>query len=121
MKTSLPFVLQLRCACEIIFDVMLSAYIAGLTAYYDRSEDKGKKQGSKRPSLDGCFNRLNVRWQHLGRLRISARAGILILRIRSLMKHFLHYRRGINSTRLHVCQTFLTLSQYRGSADCIHI
>ncbi|KAF8233174.1 hypothetical protein L208DRAFT_1268124, partial [Tricholoma matsutake] len=53
MKTSLPFILQLRCAWGIIFDVMLSAYIAGLTAYYDRSEDKGKNQGSKRPSLHG--------------------------------------------------------------------
>jgi hypothetical protein len=34
--------------------MMLSAYIAGLKAYYNRSEEKGKKQGSKRPSLDGC-------------------------------------------------------------------
>ena len=32
---------------------MLSAYIAGLQAYYNRSEHKGTKQGSKRPSLDG--------------------------------------------------------------------
>jgi hypothetical protein len=32
---------------------MLSAYIAGLQAYYNRSEDKGTQQGSKRPSLDG--------------------------------------------------------------------
>ncbi|KAF8224600.1 hypothetical protein L208DRAFT_1310410, partial [Tricholoma matsutake] len=53
MKTSLPFILQLRCACEVIFDVMLSAYITGLKAYYSRSEEQGKKQGSKRPSLDG--------------------------------------------------------------------
>jgi hypothetical protein len=32
---------------------MLSAYIAGLKAYYNRSEEKGKKQGLNRPSLDG--------------------------------------------------------------------
>ena len=32
---------------------MLSAYIAGLKAYRVRSKDKGKKQGAKRPSLDG--------------------------------------------------------------------
>ena len=51
MKTCLPFILQLRCACEIIFDLMLSAYIAGLKAYYNRSQEKGKKQGST--SLDG--------------------------------------------------------------------
>lgn len=30
---------------------MLSAYIAGLKAYY--AEEKGRMQGSKRPSLDG--------------------------------------------------------------------
>jgi hypothetical protein len=53
METSLPFILQLRCVCETIFDVMLSAYIAGLQAHYTRSEEKGNKQGSKRPSLDG--------------------------------------------------------------------
>jgi len=33
--------------------MMLSAYIAGLKAYYVRSEEMGRKQGSKRPSLDG--------------------------------------------------------------------
>jgi hypothetical protein len=37
----------------MIFDVMLSAYIAGMKAYYNRSQEKGKNQGSKRPSLDG--------------------------------------------------------------------
>ena len=53
MKTTLPFILQLRCACETIFDMMLSAYIAGLKANYVQSEEKGKRQGSKRPNLDG--------------------------------------------------------------------
>jgi len=53
METSLPFILQLRCVCETIFDVMLSAYIAGLKAYYNKSKNKREKQGSKRPSLDG--------------------------------------------------------------------
>jgi hypothetical protein len=53
METSLPFILQLRCVCETIFDVMLSAYIAGLRAYYKRSKYKGKEQSSKRPSFDG--------------------------------------------------------------------
>ncbi|KAF8219159.1 hypothetical protein L208DRAFT_1018685, partial [Tricholoma matsutake] len=53
MKTSLPFILQLPCAHEVIFDVMLSAYITGLKVYYSRSQEQGKKQGSKRPSLDG--------------------------------------------------------------------
>jgi hypothetical protein len=36
-----------------MFDVMLSAYIAGLRAYQQRSKKKGEKEGSKRPSLDG--------------------------------------------------------------------
>jgi hypothetical protein len=53
MMTALPFILQLRCACETIFDVMLSAYIAGLNAHYVRSKEMGRKEGSKRPSLDG--------------------------------------------------------------------
>ncbi|KAM6489096.1 hypothetical protein JOM56_015508 [Amanita muscaria] len=53
MATTLPFILQLRCACETIFDIMLSAYIAGLKAYYIQSEENGRKQGSKIPSLDG--------------------------------------------------------------------
>jgi hypothetical protein len=53
MNTTLPFILQLRCACETIFDVMLSAYIAGLKASYIQSEEKGKRQGSERPNLDG--------------------------------------------------------------------
>ncbi|KAF5383286.1 hypothetical protein D9615_004800 [Tricholomella constricta] len=49
METSLPFILQLRCICETIFDVMLSAYIAGLQAEY-HLEEKRKKQFSERPS-----------------------------------------------------------------------
>ena len=48
MESCLPFILQLRCICETVFDVMLSAYIAGLKAYCRRSEEKGKdlNQGS---------------------------------------------------------------------------
>ena len=60
MKTSLPFILQLRCACEVIFDVMLNSYIAGLKAYYNRSQEMGKKQGLKRPSLDGWDRALQL-------------------------------------------------------------
>lgn len=52
METTLPFILQLRCACEAVFDVMLSAYIEGLKANYVRSEERGKK-GLTRPTLDG--------------------------------------------------------------------
>ncbi|KIL56851.1 hypothetical protein M378DRAFT_172333 [Amanita muscaria Koide BX008] len=59
MPTALPFILQLRCACETIFDIMLSAYIAGLKAYYQseayyvQSEAKARELGLKRPSSDG--------------------------------------------------------------------
>jgi hypothetical protein len=53
MTTTLPFILQLRCACETIFDMMLNAYIASLKVNYVRLEEKGRKQGLKTPSLDG--------------------------------------------------------------------
>ncbi|KAF8325768.1 uncharacterized protein EI90DRAFT_3146606 [Cantharellus anzutake] len=46
LETPLPFVLQLRCVCETIFDVMLSAYIAGLKAGYNHSKNEGKTEGS---------------------------------------------------------------------------
>ncbi|KAF8305940.1 uncharacterized protein EI90DRAFT_2986878 [Cantharellus anzutake] len=49
-ETYLPFILRLRCVCETIFDIMLSAYIAGMKAYYNREEDKGRKEGGKRLS-----------------------------------------------------------------------
>ena len=32
---------------------MLSAYITGLNAYHNRSNARGKQEGSKRPSFDG--------------------------------------------------------------------
>ena len=53
METSRPFIFELRRVCESIFDTMLCAYIAGLKAYFKQSEENGKKQGTKRPSLDG--------------------------------------------------------------------
>jgi hypothetical protein len=49
--TALPFILQLRCICETIFDIMLSAYVSALNAYHDRSASTGKHM--KGPSLDG--------------------------------------------------------------------
>lgn len=52
-ESSLPFILQLRCICETIFDAMLSAYISALTAYRERSVSTGEREGVKRPSLDG--------------------------------------------------------------------
>ena len=52
MDTSLPFILHLRCLCETVFDVMLSAYIAGLEAHYNQLKDK--KGDSQRSNFDGC-------------------------------------------------------------------
>lgn len=52
-ETSLPFILQLRCVCETIFDIMLTGYTSGLNAYHERSALTGKREGMKRPSLDG--------------------------------------------------------------------
>jgi hypothetical protein len=60
METSLPFILKVHRVCETVFNVMLSAYIAGLNAYYNHSKDKGEKQGSKRPSLDGWDKALQL-------------------------------------------------------------
>jgi len=53
METPLPFILQLRCICETIFDIMLNAYISALIAYHNRSTSMRKREGVKRPSLDG--------------------------------------------------------------------
>jgi hypothetical protein len=55
-ETSLPFILQLRCVCETIFDIMLGAYISGLKAYREQSASVSKWVCVKRPSLD--------RWDH---------------------------------------------------------
>jgi len=51
-ETPLPFILDLRRACETVFDIMLCAYISGLQAYHDRSKGRGEKEGSKRLSFD---------------------------------------------------------------------
>jgi hypothetical protein len=47
-KTTLPFILQLRWICETIFDMTLSAYITGLNAYYDQTEERFKGPSSVR-------------------------------------------------------------------------
>ena len=52
MESSLPYILQLRCICEVIFDTMLCTYIAGLKACYNRSLEMEKK-GWKSMALDG--------------------------------------------------------------------
>lgn len=52
LSTTLPFIIELRRICEVVFDVMLSAYIVGLKAHYKQSEEKEKRQGSKRPRFN---------------------------------------------------------------------
>jgi len=68
-ETSLPFILQLRCVCETIFDVMVRAYISGLKAYRERSASAGKWEGVKRPSLDGWDQALKSADDALATLR----------------------------------------------------
>ena len=125
MTTTLPFILQLRCACETIFDIMLSAYIAGLKAYYVRSEEKGRKQGSKRPSLDGWDRALQSADRALAAFReaeVQRKDGDLdsadatidraLLALQERYKFYSH---------LHSDQSLLTPSQYRSSSDFIQI
>lgn len=54
LDTPLPFITQLRCICEVIFDVMQSAYIAGSKAHYKQVEDREAKQSYTRPHFDKC-------------------------------------------------------------------
>ena len=125
MKTTLPFILQLRCACETIFDMMLSAYIAGLKANYVQSEEKGKRQGSKRPNLDGWDRALQSADRALAAFRqaeVQRKDGDLdsadatvdqaLLALQGRYKFYSHLQSD---------QSFLTLSQYRSSADLIQI
>ncbi|KIL63109.1 hypothetical protein M378DRAFT_80181 [Amanita muscaria Koide BX008] len=116
MTTTLPFILQLRCACETIFDIMLSAYIAGLKAYY---------QGLKRPSLDGWDRALQSADRALGGFReaeVQRKDGDLdsadatvdqaLLALQERYKFYSHLQSD---------QSFLTPSQYRSSPDFIQI
>ena len=68
-ETSLPFILQLRRVCETVFDTMLRAYISGLKAHQTASEAKGKKQGSKRLSLDAWDDALKSAEEALRKFR----------------------------------------------------
>ena len=125
MMTTLPFILQLRCACETIFDIMLSAYIAGLKAYYVRSEEKGRKQGLKRPSPDGWDRALQSADRALAAFReaeVQRKDGDLdsadatvdqaLLALQERYKFYSHLQSD---------QSFLTPSQYRSSADFLQI
>ncbi|KIL56849.1 hypothetical protein M378DRAFT_88746, partial [Amanita muscaria Koide BX008] len=125
MPTALPFILQLRCACETIFDIMLSAYIAGLKAYYIQSEENGRKQGSKIPSLDGWDRALQSADRALAGFREAAvqrKDGDLdsadatvdqaLLALQERYKFYSHLQSD---------QSFLTPSQYRSSADFLQI
>jgi hypothetical protein len=128
MSTALPFILQLRCACETIFDVMLSAYIAGLKAYYTQSEERGRKQGSKRPSLDGwdrarqsadralaAFRKAEVQRRDGDLDSADVAADQALLALQERYKFYSHLQSDQSD------QLFLTPSQYRSSADSIQL
>ena len=122
MTTTLPFILQLRCACEIIFDIVLSAYISGLKADYVQSEER-RKQGLKRPSLDGwdqdqtlqsanyalaAFRKAEVQRMEGDLDSADATADQALLALQERYKFYSHLRSD---------QSFLTPSQYRSSAN----
>ncbi|KIL56852.1 hypothetical protein M378DRAFT_16720 [Amanita muscaria Koide BX008] len=131
MPTALPFILQLRCACETIFDIMLSAYIAGLKAYYQseayyvQSEAKARELGLKRPSSDGWDRALQSADRALAGFREaevqrkdddldSADATVeqALLALQERYKFYSHLQSD---------QSFLTPPQYRSSAEFLRI
>lgn len=123
METSLPFILELRRVCDTVFDVMLSAYIAGLKAYHDQSKDKGEKQGSQRPSLDGWDKALQsaelaqkkfreAEGQRRSHDFVSADATSQGAFEALQTRYYFHCTSDLS---------FLTLSQYRSGADYVQI
>lgn len=46
------FIRDLQQICEIIFDLLLGAYISSLTAFRDRSQRRAKREGKPRTSLE---------------------------------------------------------------------
>jgi len=70
-KNPLPFILQLRCVCEMIFDTMLNAYISALSAYRHRSASTGERKGLKRPSTDGLDQALKFAEDALKKFRTA--------------------------------------------------
>jgi hypothetical protein len=59
-----PFIVQLRCVCETIFDVMLNAYISALKASISVSNREGG-----RPNIDGWDQVLGFAEDALAALR----------------------------------------------------
>jgi hypothetical protein len=104
---------------------MLSAYIAGLKAYYVRLEEKGRKQGSKRPSLDGwdrarqsadralaAFREAEVQRKDGDLDSADATVDQALLALQERYKCYSH---------LQLDQSFLTPSQYRSSANFLRV
>jgi hypothetical protein len=125
MTSTLPFILQLRCACEIIFDIMLNAYIAGLKAYYVRSEEKERKQGLKGPSLDGWDLALQSADRALAAFReaeVQRKDGDLDLADATVDQALLALQERYKLySHLQSDQSCLTPSQYRSSAELLQI
>ena len=104
---------------------MLSAYIAGLKAYYVRSEEKGRKQGSKRPSLDGWDRARQSADRALAAFReaevqrkdgdLDSADATVDRALLALQERYKFY------SPLHSDQSLLTPSQYRSSSDFIQI
>jgi hypothetical protein len=123
MDTCLPFILQLRCVCETIFDVMLSAYIAGLEAYHGRSKERGKQEGLKRPSFDAWDSALQTAQFAQTKFReaeAQRKAGDITSADLTVKKALdeLSTRYGFHSSARLI--SFLNLPQYRSRVEHLH-
>ena len=111
--------------CETIFDIMLSAYISSLKVHCVQSEERSRKQGSKRPCLDGWDHALQSADCALAAFReaeVQCREGDLdsadatteqaLLALQERYKFYSHLQSD---------KSFLIPSQYRRSADYIQI
>jgi hypothetical protein len=128
MITCLPFIIQLRCACEIIFDIMLSAYIAGMKAVQLEEVVWMKKlELEERPTttslIDGLDQALQCADRALAAFReaeVQRKNGDLdsadattdqaLLALQERYEVYSHLPSASN-------QSSLTLSQYRSGAD----
>jgi hypothetical protein len=64
-----PFIAALRPICEIIFDLMLTGYVASLEVYHNRSERKSENEGKLRQSLVKCKQAITYAQQARGLFR----------------------------------------------------
>jgi hypothetical protein len=124
MDSPLPFILQLRCICETIFDTMLSAYISVLQAHRDQSTLAGRRGSVKRLSFDGLDQALKSSMDALEAFRkaeAQRKDGDVVCADKSVQEglHLLYERYVL--ANLHLPSVMITLSQYWSRADCVQV